>query len=154
MGANFAAQRRLFSSAGSFDEILGGGGALWSSQDYDMAYRTYQSGNVILLRPEVTLRHDGRREAEDWPSLLVAYGSGDGAFYMKHIRCLDPFALWLFTKQFTGRPPAGWPRRSCAVRTTTTTTSRAWSGGREEASSSGSTAPPACTWRSDHGRLA
>lgn len=102
MGANFAARRRLFSSAGSFDEILGGGGALWSSQDYDMAYRTYQSGNVILLRPEVTLRHDGRRESEDWPSLLVAYGSGDGAFYMKHIRCRDPFALWLFTKQFMG----------------------------------------------------
>ena len=47
---------------------------------------------MILLRPEVTLRHDGRREAEDWPSLLVAYGSGDGAFYMKHVRCRDPYA--------------------------------------------------------------
>jgi glycosyltransferase involved in cell wall biosynthesis len=102
MGANFAARRRLFTSAGGFDEILGGGGALWSSQDFDLAYRTYQSGNVILLRPEVTLRHDGRREAEDWPALLLAYGSGDGAFYMKHVRCRDLYALWLFTRQVTG----------------------------------------------------
>ena len=67
-----------------------------------MAYRTYQSGDVILLRPEVTLRHDGRRENEDWPALLLAYGSGDGAFYMKHVRCRDPYALWLFTRQFVG----------------------------------------------------
>ena len=38
---------------GPFDEILGGGGPLRSSQDYDLAYRTYRSGGVILLRPEV-----------------------------------------------------------------------------------------------------
>ena len=100
MGANFAARRRLFDRAGYFDEMLGGGGPLWSSQDFDLAYRTYQPGGVILLRPEVYVRHDGRREAEDWPKLLLAYGSGDGAFYMKHVRCLDPRATWLFAKQF------------------------------------------------------
>ena len=80
--------------------MLGGGGPLWSSQDYDLAYRTYKAGGVILLRPEVYVRHDGRREDEDWPKLLLAYGSGDGAFYMKHVRCLDPRATWLFAKQF------------------------------------------------------
>ena len=100
MGADFAARRRLFDRAGYFDEMLGGGGPLWSSQDYDLAYRTYKSGGVILLRPEVYVRHDGRREDEDWPKLLLAYGSGDGAFYMKHVRCLDPRATWLFAKQF------------------------------------------------------
>jgi glycosyltransferase involved in cell wall biosynthesis len=98
MGANFAARRRLFDRAGMFDEILGGGGPLKSSQDYDLAYRTYRAEGVILLRPEVTLRHDGRREAEDWPALLTAYGIGDGAFYTKHVRCRDPYALWLLTK--------------------------------------------------------
>ena len=36
-----------------FDEVLGGGGPLRSSQDYDLAYRAYQAGGVILLRPEV-----------------------------------------------------------------------------------------------------
>lgn len=102
MGANFAARRRLFALAGPFDEVLGGGGALWSSQDYDLAYRTFRAGRVILLRPEVTVRHDGRREAEDWPALLLAYGSGDGAFYMKHVRCRDGYALWLFVRQLAG----------------------------------------------------
>jgi glycosyltransferase involved in cell wall biosynthesis len=99
MGANFAARRRLFDRVGVFDEILGGGGPLKSSQDYDLAYRTYRAESVILLRPEVTLRHDGRREAEDWPALLTAYGIGDGAFYTKHVRCRDPYALWLLTKK-------------------------------------------------------
>ena len=102
MGADFAARRRLFERAGYFDEMLGGGGPLWSSQDYDLAYRTYKAGGVIILRPEVYVRHDGRREDEDWPKLLLAYGSGDGAFYMKHVRCLDPRATWLMSKQFFG----------------------------------------------------
>lgn len=100
MGANFAARRRLFVKAGGFDEMLGGGGPLWSSQDYDLEYRAYQSGCVVLLRPDVYVRHDGRREREDWPQLLLAYGSGDGAFYMKHVRCRDWYATWLFTRQF------------------------------------------------------
>ena len=98
MGANFAARRRLFTSIGGFDEVLGGGGPLRSSQDYDLAYRTYKSGSSILLRPEVTLRHDGRREIEDWPTLLLNYGTGDGGFYTKHVRCLDPYAAWLFAE--------------------------------------------------------
>ncbi len=102
MGANFAARRSLFTSLGGFDTVLGGGGALRSSQDYDLAYRAYRSGHVILLRPDVSLRHDGRRDAEDWPALLTAYGTGDGAFYTKHIRCRDPYALWLLLKQFGG----------------------------------------------------
>lgn len=107
MGANFAARRRLFERIGGFDEVLGGGGPLRSSQDYDLAYRTYKAGSVILLRPEVTLRHDGFRAEEDWPGLLLAYGTGDGAFYTKHVRCRDPYAAWLLTKQL-GLSTAKW----------------------------------------------
>jgi glycosyltransferase involved in cell wall biosynthesis len=107
MGANFAARRSLFSSIGGFDTVLGGGGALRSSQDFDLAYRAYRGGHVILLRPEVSLRHDGRRETEDWPALLTAYGTGDGAFYTKHIRCRDPYALWLLARQ-VGETSAKW----------------------------------------------
>lgn len=99
MGANFAARRRLFENVGPFDNVLGGGGPLRSSQDFDMVYRTVQADGVVLLRPEVTIRHDGRREHDEWPSLLLAYGTGDGGFYTKHIRCRDPKALWLLTKQ-------------------------------------------------------
>jgi glycosyltransferase involved in cell wall biosynthesis len=100
MGANFAARRRLFDRIGYFDQTLGGGAPLKSAQDYDIAYRTYLGGSVILLRPDVNLRHDRRREADDWPSLLFGYGFGDAAFYMKHVRCRDPFAAWLMAKKF------------------------------------------------------
>jgi glycosyltransferase involved in cell wall biosynthesis len=99
MGANFAARRRLFSGIGGFDEILGGGGPLRSSQDFDLAYRAYRAGSVILLRPEVTLSHDGRRDTEDWPTLLMNYGIGDGAFYSKHVRCGDVYAFWLLVRR-------------------------------------------------------
>jgi glycosyltransferase involved in cell wall biosynthesis len=101
MGANFAARRRLFERIGGFDEILGGGGPLRSSQDYDMAYRTWKGGSTILLTPDVSIQHDGRREEEDWPSLLSAYGIGDGAFYSKHVRCRDPYATWMFARHLT-----------------------------------------------------
>ena len=100
MGANFAARRRLFDRIGGFDEILGGGGPLKSSQDYDLAYRTYRAGSVIALRPEIAIRHDGRREHADWPALLKNYGIGDGAFYAKHVRCRDPYALWLLVRRW------------------------------------------------------
>jgi glycosyltransferase involved in cell wall biosynthesis len=100
MGANFAARRSLFQRAGTFDEMLGGGGPLKSSQDFDLAYRAYRRNAAILLRPEVIVRHDGRREREDWPALLRAYGFGDGAFYSKHVRCRDPYAAWLAAKNF------------------------------------------------------
>lgn len=103
MGANFAARRRLFTSIGGFDEVLGGGGPLRSSQDFDLAYRAYRGGHVIALRPEVWLHHDGRRESQDWPTLLRNYGVGDGGFYSKHVRCRDPYALWLLAKQVAGR---------------------------------------------------
>lgn len=99
MGANFAARRRLFDAIGGFDEIMGGGGALKSSQDYDLAYRSYCADRVVILRPEVIMRHDGRRESADWPALLANYGFGDGAFYAKHVRCRDPYALWLLARQ-------------------------------------------------------
>lgn len=99
MGANFAARRRLFERIGGFDEVLGGGGPLRSSQDHDLTYRAYRAGLVTLLRPEVTIRHDGFRPSDDWPGLLLAYGTGDGAFYMKHVRCRDPYAAWLLSRQ-------------------------------------------------------
>jgi hypothetical protein len=101
MGANYAARRRLFERIGPFDEVLGGGGPLRSSQDFDMAYRAWRGGSVIVLRPEVQIRHDGRREEEDWPSLLTAYGIGDGAFYSKHVRCRDAYATWMFARHYT-----------------------------------------------------
>ena len=47
MGANYAARRRLFTKIGYFDEVLGGGGALRSSQDFDLEYRATVEGRPV-----------------------------------------------------------------------------------------------------------
>jgi glycosyltransferase involved in cell wall biosynthesis len=100
MGANFAARRRLFERIGGFDEIMGGGGPLKSSQDFDLQYRAYRGGATVLLRPEVQVDHYGARTQAQWPATLRAYGFGDGAFYSKHIRCGDLYAVSLFVRRF------------------------------------------------------
>jgi glycosyltransferase involved in cell wall biosynthesis len=99
MGANMAIRRTLLERVVGFDEALGGGGPLRSSQDFDFLYRTYLSGMAVVLDPEVKVDHYGTRTQEQWPGTLKAYGIGDGAFYSKHIRCADPFALWMFGKR-------------------------------------------------------
>src|SRR5439155_12129176 len=95
MGANYAARRTLFDKIGCFDEVLGGGGPLKSSQDYDLQYRAYVAGITTAYRPEVQVDHYGVRTPEQWPVTDRAYGTGDGAFYVKHIRCGDGYALQL-----------------------------------------------------------
>jgi glycosyltransferase involved in cell wall biosynthesis len=106
MGANFAARRRIFDRIGGFDEMLGGGGPLKSSQDFDFQYRVYRAGAVVLLCPAAVVEHYGLRTWQQWPATLRAYGFGDGAFYSKHVRCGDLFALSLLIRQlgrFTAR---------------------------------------------------
>lgn len=106
MGANMAIRRTLLEKVKGFDEAMGGGGPLRSSQDFDFAYRTYRSGMAILLVPEVKADHYGVRTQAQWPATLEAYGIGDGAFFGKHIRCGDATAAWLLSKKMV----------SCAVR--------------------------------------
>jgi GT2 family glycosyltransferase len=98
MGANMAMRRSAHAQVGGFDEALGGGGPLRSSQDFDFAYRVNRAGMAIMLVPDVKVDHYGTRTADQWPTTLIAYGIGDGAFYAKHIRCGDLFALYLFGK--------------------------------------------------------
>jgi GT2 family glycosyltransferase len=98
MGANFALRRSVVDRVGPFDEALGGGGPLRSSQDYDLAYRAYRAGYAVILVPDVKVDHYGSRSAEQWPATMKAYGIGDGAFYSKHIRCGDLLALRLLGK--------------------------------------------------------
>jgi len=99
MGANFAARRELFERIGGFDEVLGGGGPLRSSQDSDFLYRVYRAGLVTLMEPSVRVEHHGLRTNAQWPLTLFAYGVGDGGFYMKHARCGDPASMYLFAKK-------------------------------------------------------
>lgn len=100
MGANMAITRVMFEDVGGFDEALGGGGPLRSSQDFDFAYRTFLRGYAILLEPTVMVDHYGTRTADQWPDTMVNYGIGDGAFYSKHVRCGDLRALRLLMKAY------------------------------------------------------
>ena len=98
MGANMAIRRSSFELVGGFDEALGGGGPLRSSQDFDFAFRMYRKNQAVLLAPEVKVDHYGSRTQAQWTGTMKAYGIGDGAFYSKHIRCGDPLALYYFSK--------------------------------------------------------
>lgn len=98
MGANFAARRTIFDQIGGFDEVLGGGGPLKSSQDFDFAYRVFHHGGTILLEPDVVVYHYGFRTHAEWPATLKAYGVGDGGFYFKHVRAGDPYAALLLAR--------------------------------------------------------
>jgi O-antigen biosynthesis protein len=102
MGANYALRRSIVDRVGPFDEAMGGGGPLRSSQDFDFAYRVYRAGYAIILAPDVKVDHYGSRTADQWPATQKAYGVGDGAFYSKHIRCGDPLAMMLFGKLLLG----------------------------------------------------
>jgi GT2 family glycosyltransferase len=99
MGANMAVRRTVMEAVGGFDEMMGGGAPLRSSQDFDFALRVYRAGFAVLLDPEVKVDHYGARTTAQWPGTLVAYGIGDGAFYGKHVRCRDPLAAWLLVKK-------------------------------------------------------
>lgn len=100
MGANFATKRALWERIGGFDEMLGGGGPLKSSQDFDYQYRAYKDGAICLLTPHVRVVHYGLRSAREWPATMVNYGVGDGAFYFKHVRCGDLTAARLMAARF------------------------------------------------------
>ncbi|MHB8376615.1 MAG: glycosyltransferase family 2 protein [Dehalococcoidia bacterium] len=100
MGANYALRRRLVTRIGGFDEALGGGGPLRSSQDFDFLYRAYRAGALVRMSPEPRVDHYGRRRrGEQWERTLEAYGIGDGAFYWKHVRCGDLTALRLLVQR-------------------------------------------------------
>jgi glycosyltransferase involved in cell wall biosynthesis len=103
MGANFAARRELFSRIGGFDEVLGGGGPLQSSQDFDFVYRAFRAGESTLLEPEVVAYHYGFRSyAGEWQATMRSYGVGVGGFYSKHVRAGDAYAAWLLLGILTG----------------------------------------------------
>jgi GT2 family glycosyltransferase len=99
MGANMGIRRSAFDLIGGFDEALGGGGPLRSSQDFDFAFRMYRAGKAILLAPEVQVDHYGSRTQAQWEGTMKAYGIGDGAFFAKHIRCGDPLATWYLARK-------------------------------------------------------
>jgi GT2 family glycosyltransferase len=99
MGANFAARRSDLLAVGGFDEALGGGGIFRSSQDSDMQLRLWRSGRTVLAHPGFSVDHFGARTPEQWQGTARAYGFGDGAFLVKHLRLRDRTAARLLASK-------------------------------------------------------
>jgi len=95
MTANCAARRRLFTRLIGFDEVLGPGRELLSGEDFDLNYRAFQAGYLMLASPELTVAHYGVRTREEWRTRLAEYAFGNAAFYMKHVRCGDLRLSWV-----------------------------------------------------------
>lgn len=99
MGANFAARRSELLAVGGFDEALGGGGIFRSSQDFDLQFRLWRAGKTVMIHPGLRVDHFGVRTREQWPATARAYGFGDGAFYIKHVRFRDGMGMRLFARK-------------------------------------------------------
>ena len=125
-GNNMAFRRSVFDAVGYFDEALGPGGALRNCDDADFTYRLLKAGLTAVYSPEPIVYHRQFRHGEDRWQLERDYGIGSGAFYSKHLRCGDLYALRLILDRWfrggilhfgygiiTGRPAhirTGWYR--------------------------------------------
>jgi glycosyltransferase involved in cell wall biosynthesis len=92
MGANMVMRRSAWEQLGGFDELLGAGGPLKSSEDFDLQFRAHRLQLSTLLDPSLTVVHYGFRSREEWQTLYWRDGFGVGAFFMKHVRCRDGLA--------------------------------------------------------------
>lgn len=108
MGANMAFRRSLLQKVACYDPVMGPGGPLACSEDYDLLYRAQQHGVVAYAEPSISLIHRAGRTAKDWEKVLFNYGTGDASFFLKHIRCGD----WKHLYEFVRRP-IYWFARMC-----------------------------------------
>jgi len=99
MGADCMVRRSMLADVIGYDEALGGGAPLRSSQDFDFSYRTYLAGWTVCLDPNIVVDHYGTRMAEQWADTLKNYGIGDGAYYGKHARLGDRWAISMLAKR-------------------------------------------------------
>lgn len=89
MSANMVARRSALDRIGGFDETLGVGGVCRAGEDFDFSYRVWNTGLAIVNEPALRVDHYGMRSEDQWPTTLANYGFGDGAFFLKHLRCRD-----------------------------------------------------------------
>ena len=93
MSANMAIRSEVFHLLHGFDEALGTGAPLNSAEEFDLQYRAHRCAFAALLNPSLAVTHYGFRTQAEWKRLYWRDGYGVGAFFMKHVRCGDAFAL-------------------------------------------------------------
>jgi glycosyltransferase involved in cell wall biosynthesis len=105
MGANMALRRSVLSrlpEGSFFDPVLGPGAAFPAGEEGDFVYRLRRMGACAALRPSLRLYHRAYRTMDRWQEVLQSYGVGDAAFYAKHARCGDGWALRTCVSRFGG----------------------------------------------------
>lgn len=103
ISANMAARRRLFEAIGGFDEWFGVGAPRWCSEDFELHYRTLVSGHCVLIEPEITVLHNGRRSMDDAWTLWRRDALGNGALTAHILRRGHPLAAVRFWWWNVGR---------------------------------------------------
>ena len=96
MGANMALRRTALSllpRGALFDPAMGPGGPFPAGEEGDFVYRLRRAGARAALRPALGLCHRAWRTPDHWASVLHQYGVGEAAFFAKHARCGDVWAM-------------------------------------------------------------
>lgn len=96
MGANMALRRSVLSRLPAgflFDPALGPGTPFPAGEEGDFVYRLRRAGARAVLRPSLQLFHRAWRTPDRWQAILYGYGVGDAAFFAKHARCGDLWAV-------------------------------------------------------------
>lgn len=96
MGANMALRRSVLARLPSgllFDPAMGPGGPFPAGEEGDFVYRLRRAGARAALRPALRLCHRAWRTPDHWASVLHGYGVGEAAFFAKHARCGDGWAV-------------------------------------------------------------
>jgi glycosyltransferase involved in cell wall biosynthesis len=89
MAANMAMRKSAWQQNGPFDEHLGPGGSFPGGEEFDWLYRAVGKGIEVRLDPAHAIEHRAFRTKEEWTKVMLAYGTGDAACFMKHLRCGD-----------------------------------------------------------------
>ncbi len=117
MGACMAVRRTTWEALRGFDESLGAGSMLRSSEDTDFAARTLIAGGGVHTTPAASVTHHGFRTWDDGGATVAGYMLGLGAVHGKMLRLAGPRAVrvsaalaWRWTVgssvvDLNGRPP-------------------------------------------------
>ena len=82
---DLSSRQEALQAANVFDEVLGAGGPLHSSEDLDMTYRVLRAV-ASAQHPDATVLHDGFRSSDETLVLIRLACFSLGATYLKYVR--------------------------------------------------------------------
>src|SRR3989338_6080637 len=99
-GGNLFIRKTVFDKIGIFDPLFGPGEIFKSAEDADIIYRIFKAKIVIKFSPSVVIAHNRPRSGEANDERIFHYGTGLGAFALKHVSFNDLLPLRIFLIRF------------------------------------------------------